>query len=277
MIVLLALKLLSAVDLSAAPAKSVRLSADTLDVVGPKRQAIYRGHAKAERDSTTIAADQFVVQLSADQQIETIDATGNVTAIDGTRSAWGDAATYDNRTGILIVTGNPRAQEGLRQVTGDEMTFTTGSDQLVVKNAKTLTDDAKAPTDKKQLSVESDVLTIDKQRSTALWRGHVRARRGAMLLRAPVLNATYNASGEIDRASASGGVEATEGDRWAKGKQAEYDVAKGVLVVTGNPEARQGNNRMKGTRITFYSGTEFTEVENATTIVEPDPARGSRP
>ena len=44
--------------------------------------------------------------------------------------------------------------------------------------------------------------------------------------------------------------------------------AFGVLVVTGNPQARQNGTRLKGTRVTFFSGQEFLEVENATTIIE---------
>ena len=41
-----------------------------------------------------------------------------------------------------------------------------------------------------------------------------------------------------------------------------------MLVVTGKPQARQGKTRMTGTRVTFFSGSEFLEVENAKTVIE---------
>ena len=45
-----------------------------------------------------------------------------------------------------------------------------------------------------------------------------------------------------------------------------------MLVVTGKPEARQGPNRMRGTKITFITGKDTLEVENATTVLQADKA-----
>ena len=86
----------------------------------------------------------------------------------------------------------------------------------------------------------------------------------------PELTAIYDDQGEINRMLARGGAEVIEGDRWAQGTNADYDVPKGVLVVTGKPRARQGKTRMTGTKVTFMTGSEFLEVENAKTVIEVD-------
>jgi lipopolysaccharide export system protein LptA len=59
-----------------------------------------------------------------------------------------------------------------------------------------------------------------------------------------------------------------DGEKWARGDRAEFDNVRGVLVVTGNPEARQGPNFMRGTKVTFVVGKDTLEVENARTVFE---------
>ncbi len=63
-------------------------------------------------------------------------------------------------------------------------------------------------------------------------------------------------------------VEVVDGDRWAKGERAEFDNVAGVLEVTGSPEARQGPNTMRGTRVLFFLGRDLLQVENATTTID---------
>ncbi|MEW5742456.1 MAG: LptA/OstA family protein, partial [Myxococcota bacterium] len=125
------------------------------------------------------------------------------------------------------------------------------------------------------LAIDADRLVLDQQRNVASWTGHVRVTRGPTLITAPELIAHSDERGEITRVQAKGGVEATERDRWARGQRADYDVKRGVLVVTGNPEARQGKNRMRGSKVTFLPGADFIEVENATTVIEVAPKRGA--
>ena len=144
------------------------------------------------------------------------------------------------------------------------VTFVTGSELLTVTRARTR---VKEPRDKR-VNIDADELVMRSRDHEAVWSGHVRATKEKTVLLAPTLTATWGPDGEVNRIKAKGGVEVTEGDRWARGREADYDVPKGVLVVTGNPQARQNGTRLKGTRVTFFSGQEFLEVENATTIIE---------
>ena len=48
-----------------------------------------------------------------------------------------------------------------------------------------------------------------------------------------------------------------------------FDNRTGVLVVTGQPQARQGNNLIRGRQVTFTVGSERLEVDQADTEFVP--------
>ncbi len=250
-------------------ARPIEVSADKLELINKEGRAIYTGRAKAVRDTTTVTCDTLTVFYGAGQDVSRITAVGNVQAVDGDRVATGERANYDNLTGILVVDGNPKARLGKRTVKGDRVTFTTGLDRVEVTHARTL-----APNESSaqgaSVEIDSDLLVLEDKKSTAVWKGNVRARRGPTLIKAPELIAHYDEHGVVTMVQARGGVEATDADKWARGQRADYDNAHGVLVVTGKPEARQGPNRMRGSKITFITGKDTLEVENATTVLQAD-------
>jgi lipopolysaccharide export system protein LptA len=271
--VLLLSLVLAAPDAGALLARPVELRADRLEVQSRERRASYVGQATAVRDSATLTCDRLEVQLDERQGVQTITADGHVVVVDGDRTAEGSHATWDNASGVLVVTGQPSARQGARRVSGDRVTFTAGVDRVEIDRPRTVVDPAEAGG---ALAIDADALVLESPRATATWRGHVKVRRGPTTLTAPELVAHYDERGAITRVQAKGGVEATEGDRWARGQRADYDVKRGLMVVTGEPEARQGTSRMRGTRVTFLPGTDFIEVENATTVIEVDAKRGPR-
>ncbi|PZR13515.1 MAG: hypothetical protein DI536_12200 [Archangium gephyra] len=247
-------------------ARPVRVSADKLQVFKKESRALYSGHAKAVRDTMTLTCNELEVFFDAANEIDHLIARGNVEVIDGDRQAWGENAHYDNKSGVLTVTGNPRGRQGPREVDGEVVTFTTGDEYLVVTRAKTR---VKEPKDKR-VNIDADKLELWSKDKEAKWTGRVRVVKDKTVINAPEITALYDEAGEVTRVKARGGVEVSEGDRWARGQNADYDVQKGVLVMTGNPQARQNKTRLKGTKVTFYSGTDFLEVDNATTIIEAD-------
>jgi len=124
---------------------------------------------------------------------------------------------------------------------------------------------------KRPVEITADRLEIAGKRNEAIWAGHVRVKRGPTRLRCDRLIAHYSNAQEITRIECIGSVEAEDGNRWAKGERAEFDNVAGVLVVTGNPEARQGPNHMRGTKVTFRVEQDTLEVENAQAIFETAP------
>lgn len=267
---------LGAPDAGALLARPVELRADRLEVDSRAQKATYLGHATAVRDGATLTCDRLEVQFDERRDVKTISARGHVVVVDGDRRAEGEHATWDNATGVLVVTGQPWVRQGPREVSGERVTFTSGVDRVEIERPRTrvqATDGGVSD----GLAIDADSLVLENPRATATWKGHVKVTLGATVLTAPELVAHYDERGDITRVQANGGVEATERDRWARGQRADYDVKRGVLVVTGKAEARQGRSRLEGTRVTFFPGTDFIEVENATTVIEVDRRKGGSP
>jgi lipopolysaccharide transport protein LptA len=254
------LALLLALDGGAA--QPVKLSAAKLTLEQADGKATYSGGATAVRGSTTLTCDTLEVFFGPTHEVSRIVALGHVVAIDQDRQAEGDRADFDNLTGLLRVTGNPRGRQGNRRVTGSQLDFVSGDDTLVIFNAHT-----EANQGGSGVTIDAKRLTLRTNDSTATWEGAVKASRGPTTLTAPTLTARYDQAGEVTQLDARGGIETTEGDRWARGQRATYDVKRGLLVVTGNPEARQGATHLKGSRVTLRAGSQVVEVDNAVTVI----------
>jgi lipopolysaccharide transport protein LptA len=258
----LLLNLLNATDAGVLLSRPVEISAPRVRADNKAHRATYEGGVTAVRDAMTLTCDRLEVAYEG-EGVTLLTALGHVVAIEGDREAHGDQAVYDNRTGVLVATGNPWGRQGKREVAGDVITFTTGIDRLVIDKARTRSVEAKTGA----VVIDADTLVLEQQQATAVWKGHVKAVRGPTTLTAPELEATWDEAGTITRMVATGGVDAVEPKRRARGQRADYDARKGVLVVTGHPEAHTDNVHQRGTKVTFFPDSDFIEVENATTII----------
>ena len=118
------------------------------------------------------------------------------------------------------------------------------------------------------IEIHSEKFRVYSQKHQAVWTGHVQAKRDTTDLRCQQLTAYYTEDEKISRLECVGNVEVTDGDRFASGEHADFDNVSGVLVLTGSPQARQGPNRMLGSKVIFSVGKDTLEVENATTFFE---------
>jgi len=119
--------------------------------------------------------------------------------------------------------------------------------------------------------IDSDKLRFEGKKQQALWYGHVKVVRGTTHLSCDRMLSHYTKTQEITRVECDGNVEVTDGDKWARGKHADFDNLTGILVVTGSPEAKQGANHVRGTQVTFNVDKDTIEVENASAQVESTP------
>ena len=125
---------------------------------------------------------------------------------------------------------------------------------------------------KHPVEISADKLEILTRKNQAVWVGNVKAVRDSTHLSCKRLVAYYTAAQEVTRIECTGGVEVQDGNRWARGERADFDNVAGVLVVTGSPEARQGPNRMWGSKVTFFIDSDLLQVEQARTVFETAPA-----
>lgn len=128
-----------------------------------------------------------------------------------------------------------------------------------------------------QIAIKADRLEIQGRGNQAVWVGHVRAKRGDTQLSCDRLVAHYTADQQISKIECIGSVEIVDGNRSAKGERAEFDNVRGILTITGNPEAKQGVNHMKGTRVTFYMERDLIEVQGAEAIINPRSLNQDKP
>ncbi|HLT29772.1 MAG TPA: LptA/OstA family protein [Myxococcaceae bacterium] len=121
---------------------------------------------------------------------------------------------------------------------------------------------------KRPVRIRAPHFKIFGKESRAVYTGGVVATRDDTRLTCRELTAYYDAQGEVRRLVCVGNVVATDGDKWARGQRATFDNVGAILEVTGNPEARQGPNLMRGSLVRFYVGTDVLEVTDADTKLE---------
>jgi len=123
------------------------------------------------------------------------------------------------------------------------------------------------------VDIRAELFELLGNKNQASYKGNVRVKHRTLDLRCDELTAHYSKGNaqQVQRVECVGNVVAVDGDRTAKGERADFDVASGTLVVTGSPEARQGNNYMRGTKVTLTLGNRRIRVENAETLFETTP------
>lgn len=126
---------------------------------------------------------------------------------------------------------------------------------------------------KNPVNITADRFEIQGKRQEAVWSGNVKAVRGKTVLTCHRLIAHFTKSQEIRRIECVDNVVATHEDMWARGERADFDNIKGLLVVTGSPEAKKGGNRMRGQKITVDITRDVITVDKAITESETGPTQ----
>jgi lipopolysaccharide transport protein LptA len=116
--------------------------------------------------------------------------------------------------------------------------------------------------------VEISARLVSGSRNQAVFTGDVVVKHRTLDLRCDKMIAHYNGPREVTRVECVGNVRAVDGERTARGERADFDVPSGVLVVTGNPEARDRSTHLRGSKVRMTLGNENFEVENAVVTLE---------
>src|SRR5262249_45104042 len=125
------------------------------------------------------------------------------------------------------------------------------------------------------LLIDADHAHIEGKKREAQWRGHVKVTRGTTNMFCNRLVAHYTEQQEVRRGQCYGNVEGFAEGKWGRGDQADFDNVTGILVVTGNPEAKQALNHVRGTKVTFSVDQDTIEVDNATALLKQMPEGSS--
>ncbi len=118
---------------------------------------------------------------------------------------------------------------------------------------------------KNPIDVEAAHLRLDLKSHRSIYTGNVKVRRGTTRITCDRLIAylvpQQGEQLEISRVECDGNVEVVDGNKWASGAHADFDNVKGLLVMTGSPKARQGQNQLFGEKITFDVVNDVVDVQ----------------
>ncbi len=128
------------------------------------------------------------------------------------------------------------------------------------------------------INIESDSLTVNDAKKTAVFKGNVIAVQGDMEMRTSELEVSY--SGDVSgsggaKAKGSGGTQLTrlkaknkvlltsKKNQTATSDWADFDVIKQVIMIGGNVVVSQGKNIMKGEKLIIDLKTGQSRMETA--------------
>jgi lipopolysaccharide export system protein LptA len=124
------------------------------------------------------------------------------------------------------------------------------------------------------LHIQSDSLSVDYKKNSAMWKGHVHAARADGQLTSDSLKVIYGKDfHELQNMIASGNVRISRGTQWSTSNQAVLDQAQQTVVLTGDPIVHDGNDQIAGSRITVYLKTGESVVEGAKAVIFPRQAK----
>lgn len=110
----------------------------------------------------------------------------------------------------------------------------------------TIRQDTSAP-----VEATADNLSVDQSTGTAILTGNVLIGQGEMRLSAPKVLVVYRSEqAGIARLEATGGVTLVSGPDAAEAQNADYDVDRGTIVMTGDVLVTQGQSALTADRMT---------------------------
>ena len=161
---------------------------------------------------------------------------------------------------------------GFMSMSGLEMTKLIGVAVLALglasPAAAQLAQNSDAPVD-----ITADALEVVNTQCLSIWSGSAEALQDKARLRADVLK-TYNKKGEarpngqssacgaLERMEAIGNVYYVTPQQRVRGDNANYDVAADKIVITGDVVAVQGQNVIRGDRLTVNAKTGDAQMES---------------
>lgn len=111
------------------------------------------------------------------------------------------------------------------------------------------------------VQVEADTLSVNQNDGQAMFSGNVAISQGEMLLSADKVFVTYDEDGTgVKSLQASGGVTLVNGPDAAEAEQADYDIDKAIVVLTGSVMVSQGQNVISGDKVTINLDTGTAQV-----------------
>ncbi len=133
------------------------------------------------------------------------------------------------------------------------------------------------------LTITSKKMTLKNQENTILFEGDVVVERDTMRLKANKVDVvfipmsereqglveTVDKKREVSTITATGNVEFVQDARTIHSNKVTYYKKDEKMVFTGSPDIREGQDELKGERITVYINEDRVVVEGGEAIIHP--------
>ena len=118
------------------------------------------------------------------------------------------------------------------------------------------------------IEITADHLDIYDEKRIAIFKGGVIAIQGRTTLNCDILTVHYDGGGSgqgqsVSRLEASGQVKVSQEGQNATGDNASVDMVNDVIVMTGNVVLTQGENILRGTKLTVQMQTGEAQLFSA--------------
>ena len=111
------------------------------------------------------------------------------------------------------------------------------------------------------VEVAADSLTVDQDTGTAVFSGNVVIGQGDLRLSASSVRVIYDeATGDITKLNATGGVTFMTATEAAEAQTAVYDLTSGTIVLTGDVLLTQGASALSANQMTVNVNTGTAQM-----------------
>ncbi len=115
-------------------------------------------------------------------------------------------------------------------------------------------------------NISAESLTLNSKQRTFVYKGNVTVEQGDMKLTSKTLEGSYGEDNQIQRLIAKGNVRITKQEIEATGQQALYDAASATMVLSDNPQLKQGESLLTADRIKVFLKENRSQAEGAVRV-----------
>jgi len=166
----------------------------------------------------------------------------------------------DGRTIFTGVSLSSVANAGEIEVSAEVVDLT--NQELIVASDVAVSVETATP-----LTVSAEHSEWEMASSRATFTGGVVATRGLFTIECNLLVVEYSSDGNVESASATGGVRLTRGDWSGTAGSASLNLVDGVVTLTGDSLIEGGGNRLQGSTIRVYMTSERVECDDCSMVV----------
>jgi lipopolysaccharide export system protein LptA len=209
--------------------------------------ALYRGDVKVVHPEAAISARELTVGFNATNRIESIVAVQDVSVRSGENEAFGQRAEYDLQSEKISLKGNPHWK--LEDSTGKSellVFYPRTKEVLAIQNVEMVVPGRSVGTlfsvnaktnqpveTNAPMTIRSD--TFSRGTNVAVFHGGVEISDDRGKMNCQMVTIVSAGTNQVQRVIAEGGVSLEQPGLVATGKRAEYNVATGLVHLTGAP------------------------------------------